>query len=156
LIRIFVYGTLKAGFPNAHINRGVRVPGTFRTVKRLALYVVGTHHVPWLVEPSSSDTGLQVQGELYALQDVDLPRMDALEGIGRPGGYRRVLIQVQRVLDDGTLGTPEDASVYLQDMGHLGGQVLHAGPLLAYTAAHAAHYRLATLNPTNPGAQETP
>ncbi|MFD2451175.1 gamma-glutamylcyclotransferase [Ideonella paludis] len=31
---IFVYGTLKEGFPNAHLNQGRRVLGHFRTVQR--------------------------------------------------------------------------------------------------------------------------
>jgi gamma-glutamylaminecyclotransferase len=142
LLRIFVYGTLKAGFPNAHINRGVRVPGTFVTVPRLALHIVGANHVPWLVVPPSAAEGMPVQGELYDLQDVDLPRMDDLEDIGKPGGYRREVIQVQRLHADGTVEPPEEASVYLQDLAHLGSQPLQAGPLLAYTAEHAAHYRL--------------
>jgi hypothetical protein len=52
------------------------------------------------------------------------------------------LIQVQQPHGDGTVGSPQSASVYLQDMAHLGSQAVHAGPLLAYTTAHAAHYRL--------------
>ena len=38
---LFVYGSLKEGFPNFHVNQGRRVPGEFRTVRPHPLYLVG-------------------------------------------------------------------------------------------------------------------
>ncbi len=52
-IRLFVYGTLKQGFPNHGINTGRRVPGRFRTRKAHPLLVVRLPHedrAPWLLD----------------------------------------------------------------------------------------------------------
>ena len=38
--RLFVYGSLKEGFPNFHINRGRRIAGQFRTVLPHSLHLV--------------------------------------------------------------------------------------------------------------------
>ncbi len=46
---VFVYGTLKEGFPNFEINRGVRLPGTFIMAERYPLYLVGERCVPWMI-----------------------------------------------------------------------------------------------------------
>ena len=46
---VFVFGTLKQGFPNAATNRGARWPGNFRTEAAFPLYLVGERHVPWLL-----------------------------------------------------------------------------------------------------------
>jgi gamma-glutamylaminecyclotransferase len=138
--RVFVYGTLKEGFPNFHINRGVRVPGRFVTARRFSLYIVGPDHVPWLVDEGEA-VGEYVEGELYDVASEHMPRMDALENIGEPGGYRREVIDVRRILDEGTRGESMRAHVYLQDMAHLGNREIHAGPLRNYTPEHAARYR---------------
>jgi gamma-glutamylcyclotransferase (GGCT)/AIG2-like uncharacterized protein YtfP len=37
---VFVFGTLKEGFPNFTVNRGVRVPGSFSTCSAYPLYLV--------------------------------------------------------------------------------------------------------------------
>jgi len=50
---VFVFGTLKQGFPNFATNRGRRVGGTFRTLERLPLLLVGQRHVPWLIHSPS-------------------------------------------------------------------------------------------------------
>ncbi len=41
LHRVFVYGTLKEGFRNFHVNRGTRLPGEFVTEQAFPLYVIG-------------------------------------------------------------------------------------------------------------------
>ena len=56
--RVFVFGTLKEGFPNFATHRGTRVPGVFKTRPRLPLYLVGERHVPWLLDLPGQ--GLQV------------------------------------------------------------------------------------------------
>ncbi len=137
-IRVFVYGTLKAGYPNFHINRGIRVPGRFETARRYSLYIVGEDHVPWLIDDGE---GKRVEGELYDLSEDHLPQMDALEGIGQIGGYRREVIEVRRILADPGRGEIMAAHVYLQNMAHRGGRVIHDGPLAIYTHEHAAKYR---------------
>jgi gamma-glutamylaminecyclotransferase len=138
--RVFVYGTLKEGFPNFHINQGVRVPGRWVTARRFSLYIVGHDHVPWLVDEGEA-AGQFVEGELYDVDSAHMPRMDALENLGEPGGYRREVIDVRRILDDGSLAEAAKAHVYLQDMAHRGQREIHAGPLRNYKPEHAARYR---------------
>ena len=46
---LFVYGSLKQGFPNAHVNSGRRRPGSYLTRERLPLYLVGAGHLPCLL-----------------------------------------------------------------------------------------------------------
>ena len=38
---VFVFGTLKEGFPNFRINKGIRVVGEFVTVQRFPLHLIG-------------------------------------------------------------------------------------------------------------------
>jgi gamma-glutamylaminecyclotransferase len=54
-VLLFVYGTLKEGFPNHHLNVGRRLPGEFRTRKPFQLFVVqlpNEERAPWLVKES--------------------------------------------------------------------------------------------------------
>ena len=49
---IFVYGTLKEGFPNFPFNPGQRVAGTYRTRQPFPFYVVqltDEDRAPWLM-----------------------------------------------------------------------------------------------------------
>ena len=48
--RVFVFGTLKEGFPNFATNRGRRIAGGFVTVQRYPLYLVGERFSPWLLD----------------------------------------------------------------------------------------------------------
>jgi gamma-glutamylaminecyclotransferase len=135
---LFVYGSLKQGYPNAHINQGERIPGVFRTALPHRFYLAkGT--LPCLL-PANGE-GFQVRGELYRVDDSALARMDVLEEIGQPGGYERVVIDVERC-DAGTETdrSPlqrERAFVYLQSPDRLAGPGPHVGPLDFYTLEHA-------------------
>jgi gamma-glutamylaminecyclotransferase len=135
---LFVYGSLKQGYPNAHINQGERVPGVFRTVQPHRFYLAnGT--LPCLL-PSNGE-GFQVRGELYRVSDAALARMDVLEEIGQPGGYERVVIEVERCDEDAepvSANAPaQRAFVYLQSPERLEGPGPHVGPLDFYTLEHA-------------------
>ncbi len=46
---VFVFGTLKAGFPNSGTNTGRREPGEFSTALAFPFYLVGERHSPWLL-----------------------------------------------------------------------------------------------------------
>ena len=64
MARVFVYGTLKQGFRNFHVNRGTRLPGAFVTVEAFPLYVIGPFALPWLVhEPGR---GERIKGQHVA------------------------------------------------------------------------------------------
>ncbi|HEY6514304.1 MAG TPA: gamma-glutamylcyclotransferase family protein [Burkholderiaceae bacterium] len=134
---VFVFGTLKEGFPNFAVNRGRRVGAAFRTLERRPLLLMGERHVPWLID--SPGLGERVAGELYEVDAAALAAMDELEGIGRPDGYHRKALPVQPA-------TPGDdtvvlAQVYMKHAEQVIEADVRVGPLPEYTLAHAALYR---------------
>ena len=132
---VFVFGTLKSGFPNAASNRGRRLPGHFRTLESWPLYLVGERQSPWLV--LSRGEGMRVRGQVYAVDAGSLARMDRLERIGLEDGYRRVEI---RVLAE-TNGREYDVFVYGKLPEQLMSAEVREGPLDEYRPEHAALYR---------------
>ena len=136
---IFVFGTLKQGFCNFHVNRGRRVGGDFVTVQPHALYVIGPRHLPWLLPQSG--TGHPVVGQLFEVDDNTLADMDKLERVTEPLWYRRQSIAVRP--RDG--GATTEAWVYVGSPERLALETVHAGPLPEYTAAVAAAYPLGLL-----------
>jgi gamma-glutamylaminecyclotransferase len=133
--RVFVFGTLKAGFPNFGVNRGRRVGGVFRTVDRLPLWLVGDRHVPWLIDAPGE--GEHIAGEVYEVDAAALAAMDELEGVGRPDGYHRATIRVRA---DGD-GAEWPVQIYMKRPDQLVRAEMRQGPLAEYTLAHAALYR---------------
>ena len=94
---VFVFGTLKEGFPNFATNKGVRVGGSFITVERYPLYLVGERFSPWLIHAAGE--GERVVGQVFKVDQVTLKAMDVLERITEPDGYRRVAIDVEALED---------------------------------------------------------
>jgi len=135
LTRVFVFGTLKQGFPNFAVNRGRRIAGTFRTLDRLPLLLVGERHVPWLID--SPGEGERVAGEVYEVDAAALAAMDELEGVGLPDGYHRKTIRVRSADDDSELSV----QIYMKHAHQLVRAEVRQGPLAEYTPAHAKRYR---------------
>jgi gamma-glutamylaminecyclotransferase len=133
--RVFVYGTLKQGFPNFHVNRGRRIAGDFVTVEPHPLHILGPDRLPWLVQ--SPGQGQRVSGQVFAVDDAGLAAMDVLEQIDEPGWYRRERIAV-RPTGDGDVIEPW---VYFGVSARLTTDVLHAGPLGEYTLEMSSTYR---------------
>jgi HAD superfamily hydrolase (TIGR01509 family) len=131
--RVFVFGTLKEGFPNFAVNKGARVPGRYRTHERFPLYLVGERHVPWMLDARGE--GEPVAGELYDVDEAALAAMDRLERVAEPDGYRRVAITVVGE------GVTHEAFAYLKPPGQLAPGEARAGPLAEYTPGHASLYR---------------
>jgi gamma-glutamylcyclotransferase (GGCT)/AIG2-like uncharacterized protein YtfP len=76
--RVFVYGTLKRGFPNH---------GTLRGAKFLGVDVVEGRLHDFGFYPGLDNTpGLAVHGEVFEVDAEILARLDRLEGIGRNDG----------------------------------------------------------------------
>jgi len=94
--RIFVYGTLKEGFPNhdRYMQSAEKV-GNYQTVDNYPLVLIGNRYVPCMI--NLPGTGKPVKGELYDVDDDGLKRLDALERIKKPDGYRRIKIEVRSV-----------------------------------------------------------
>jgi gamma-glutamylaminecyclotransferase len=134
MIHVFVFGTLKEGFPNFEINRGARVHGTFRTRESRPLYLVGERHSPWMLDTPGA--GHQVAGQVFEVSDEVLAAMDRLERIHEPDGYRRVRIDV---FAEG--GEALEAQAYLIPAGLLTPEMPRIGPLAEYTLDHARLYR---------------
>ncbi len=131
---VFVYGTLKQGFRNFHINHGRRVPGEFVTVQPHALLIVGEYWLPWLLQDDLEGHG--VIGQIYTVDDAGLAEMDQLEQIDEAGWYQRQRIAVRDRHDD--QADVLQPWVYFGSREGLaaGGQRL--GPLAEYTLAHQA------------------
>jgi len=133
---LFVYGSLKQGFPNEHVNTGRRVAGRYRTHEPHALYLLGPGEVPCLVSPPGA--GHQVIGELYEVDDDDLRRMDRLERLGEPEGYERIELVVER-FDAPTLNQVR-AFAYVKQAGAIDPSLQRIGPLPEYEPEHTARF----------------
>ena len=134
---IFVFGTLKQGFPNFAINKGRRLPGVFLTKDRYPFYLVGERHSPWLVDRPGE--GERVVGQVFEVDEAALKAMDALERVHEPDGYRRVKIPVAPDRDDA--GASIDVFVYMKQARHFDLTQAKVGPLREYLPEHAALYR---------------
>jgi gamma-glutamylaminecyclotransferase len=90
--KVFVFGTLKEGFPNFKTNHGTRVGDEFITNDSFPLYLVGERKSPWLVLEEGK--GCPVKGQVFSVSDDVLTEMDNLERINETDGYRRVRVTV--------------------------------------------------------------
>ncbi|MDP4299341.1 gamma-glutamylcyclotransferase family protein [Leptothrix discophora] len=137
---LFVYGTLKDGFPNRHLNTGRRVGGRYRTVRPWPLHVVQLPHedrAPWLLD--APGTGLQVRGEVFEVDETDLQAMDRFEEVGLPTGYVRVAIELEAI-DAGP--SRLQAHAYLKPPEQLRDCLAVEGPFDEYTLGLAQGYWL--------------
>jgi gamma-glutamylaminecyclotransferase len=138
--RLFVYGTLKHGFPNQHLNRGRQVAGSFRTRLAYPLYVVALPNedrAPWLMnEPGE---GRQVTGQVFEVSDDALHPMDVFEEVGHPDGYLRVEVELEAAENPAMRLL---AFAYMKHPSQLSRCLVREGPFEEYTLALAAGYRL--------------
>lgn len=138
---VFVYGTLKQGFPNHARNPGRRIDGLYRTRLAFPLYVVrlvNEERAPWLVD--SPGLGRPVAGQVFEVDGPTLQAMDAFEEVGRPSGYVRVAIELEAV---DVARAPLQAFAYMKPAHQLVECLAVEGPFDEYTAALAVGYRLA-------------
>lgn len=134
---VFVFGTLKEGYPNFRINKGTRVPGGFATAERLPFYLVGERFSPWMINDPGH--GEQVIGQVFQVDDAVLEQMDALERTTIPDGYKRRWIAVTPISRPGA--SPLDVYAYLKEPHQLAHAQIRAGPIAEYTLEHAAMYK---------------
>jgi gamma-glutamylaminecyclotransferase len=160
---VFVYGTLKGGFPNAsHMHsEGVlggevvgdvaaSYLGVATTVDRLPL-VVGPFQIPFLLDLPGRSGASQVCGELYAVTPGALAYLDAFEGVPQQF-YARVLLRVRCDKVEDTSGPDSSlrAWAYVRHPGNGGGQrwarewpverLARLRMMDAYTEEHAKGY----------------
>ena len=132
---VFVFGTLKEGFPNFATNRGTRVAGMFRTRVAYPLYLVGERHSPWLVD--TPGRGLPVTGQVFRVDADTLAAMDKLERVWEPDGYRRCVLELEHTESRAVVS----AHAYLKPAEQLVASQIRVGPLYEYGLEHAALYR---------------
>lgn len=140
LVTLFVYGTLKEGFPNDHFNDGRRVPGVYQTKDAFPLWVVklkNEDRAAWLMNQRGH--GFQVRGQVFEVDAASLPAIDELEEVGLPTGYIREIIEVQDV------NNPSHclkAYAYLKPEDHWQLCLAREGPFDEYTLELAQGYWL--------------
>lgn len=121
---VFVYGTLKRGFPNHHYMAAATFLAAAATADAYPLVVGGTYFTPYLLpEPGS---GHRVKGELWEVPEGAMPALDELESTHLPNGYRRALIPV---LAAGA-SEPVDAWTYFRERRHIA--IIHTANLADY------------------------
>ena len=129
---IFVYGTLKQGFKNSHLNRGRRIGATWCTEIAWPLYIIGADALPWLTPVAGH--GHRVTGELVAVDADALRLMDALEQVDEPLWYQRLPLWVNDGLNHAK------AQAYFGVPERLATDPILAGPLPAFTPAWNARF----------------
>ncbi len=133
---LFTYGSLKQGFCNQHINTAERVTGSYRTRERLPFYLMGDGHVPCVIH--APGTGHQVVGELYRASVQALADMDRLERIGEPGGYTRLMVELERI--DGESFESVMADIYVRLPSDVMPGEQRSELIGEYTAEHAERF----------------
>lgn len=95
MARIFAFGTLKRGF-SLHDQglRGAKYLGLYQTTEPFPMLIAGPWFAPMMLDQPG--VGVRVSGELYEIDASRLPALDALESIGVPGNFRR-LIEVRAI-----------------------------------------------------------
>eukprot|EP00735_Rhodelphis_limneticus_P002299 TRINITY_DN13115_c0_g1::TRINITY_DN13115_c0_g1_i1::g.10682::m.10682 TRINITY_DN13115_c0_g1::TRINITY_DN13115_c0_g1_i1::g.10682 ORF type:complete len:179 (-),score=21.37,sp/Q9M8T3/Y2910_ARATH/43.16/1e-16,AIG2/PF06094.7/8.9e-16,AIG2_2/PF13772.1/0.015 TRINITY_DN13115_c0_g1_i1:128-625(-) len=106
---IFVYGTLKRGYPNYCLleNDGSKFLGTATTVEKFPLVVARDIYAPCLLDIPGE--GFNVKGELFAVNDEVLADLDRLEGVA-VDFYRRLPIKLKDFVPDSHVSTPPGLS----------------------------------------------
>ncbi len=87
MANIFVYGTLKGGGSNHARLHGRKFLGAAHTMPGYTLYSLGDY--PGMVAEASDQEG--VHGELWQVDDANLPELDEFEGVPE-GLYRRAVV----------------------------------------------------------------
>jgi gamma-glutamylcyclotransferase (GGCT)/AIG2-like uncharacterized protein YtfP len=117
--RVFVYGTLKRGHPNNPLLAGSEFLGEGVTLPTYKM--VATSFPAIMPDPS----GKPVAGEVYAVDDATLARLDQLEREGR--SYDRVMIDATVPLSNGERLTTQ-AFIYVGREDRFG-EIFARGPL---------------------------
>ncbi len=123
--KVFVFGTLKRGFPNHDEGMaGLTCLGFYRTVQVYPLVIAGRWFSPVMMpEPG---IGHQVTGEIFEADDAALARLDIIESVHLSTGYHRESIKVE-CLDGGSV---VNAWVYYKDRTRV--ECIHSDYLTEY------------------------
>ncbi|WP_312797952.1 gamma-glutamylcyclotransferase family protein [Tianweitania sp.] len=85
MIKVFVYGTLKRGFPFFELGLAdATYFGPVQTTKPYPMFIAADFYGPMMLD--SPGEGLRITGELYEVETLD--KLDELEDVAKPGSYR--------------------------------------------------------------------
>ena len=132
---VFVFGTLKADFPNHRMLTDCECIGIYSTRYHYALYLVGPRYSPWLIDEQGM--GKYVSGEVYRVDNSTLSGLDKLERVSEADGYFRTCIELQHSVTN----TPLVANCYFKRKEQLINAEIRLGPLTQYQPEHALLYR---------------
>jgi gamma-glutamylaminecyclotransferase len=122
---VFVYGTLKRGFPNHHAAMAhISYVGRFRTVIAFPLVIGGKSFSPYLIDEPGE--GQRVFGEVFKAGDDGLLMLDRMEGTHLPNGYRRIIVGVEDSSGDCRL----DVWTYVKDRQSI--EIIHSNSMDEY------------------------
>ncbi len=120
--RVFVYGTLKRGFPNHALLRQATFIDTAQSLERYPMILQG-HGVSPAMIPEVGQ-GHRIVGEVWEVDDAQLAALDHLESTHLPNGYIRETIVVEAP------GGNLDADVYLKPRARI--EIVHSEPHADY------------------------
>ncbi len=138
LIKVFVFGTLKQGFPNFYLNKGIKLNGDFVTNKAYLFYLMGERHSPCVIDNTNNEKNAEpISGELYLVTKDQLTVLDTLERINEANGYTRELITVINSKTDERV----EAFIYLKFPQQIESTNIKVGPINCYRQEHANLYK---------------
>jgi gamma-glutamylaminecyclotransferase len=112
--RVFVYGTLKRGYPNFDVGMsGTEYVGDYRTVERYPLVISSPWYTPNLLDEPGM--GHQIRGELFLATDEAVEFLDHFEMVHLPNGYRREICALEKADESDRV----DAWTYFRDRHNL-------------------------------------
>jgi gamma-glutamylaminecyclotransferase len=93
MTKVFVYGTLKRGFP--FFERGLADAlflGPVQTIEPYPMFIAADFYGPMMLDRPGE--GLRITGELYEVDPSALDKLDELESVGKPGSFRsKVMVE---------------------------------------------------------------
>ena len=122
---LFIYGTLKRGFPNfVPFMNNAHYIGNVQTTLPFPLVIGGKWFSPCLIDEQG--VGTKVMGELFQVSDEDLEKLDLLEATHLPNGYRRITIEICGI----DQSRCKEAWTYVKDRAVIEG--IHSEPFNEY------------------------
>lgn len=109
MVHVFVYGTLKRGFPFYELGLSAeQYLGPVKTVQPYPMLIALSFYGPVMLDQPGK--GRHVTGELFNVSEATLPTLDKLEDVGKPGSFRSVI-----AVEPLTGGLRLDAIGYMKD-----------------------------------------
>jgi len=87
MAKVFVYGTLKRGFPFFPLGLAhAKYLGDVQTVDPYPMCIAADFYGPMMLDEPGK--GMKVVGELFEVDAAELEKLDELEDVGKPGSFR--------------------------------------------------------------------